>query len=294
MCVNFKANTFVSGRINRENSYRTFSVNLGGGGELPKCVWISRQTASFVDAKNLKMRSEMFYKACTEKTSKMPLNFTATSFVFRRIYREISPITFCINLASGKVPKCVWTSRQTVTFLDALIVKLRPELFHKAWMEKTSKIRLNFTANSFAFGRINRDNAPRTFSAKLAGNEHPKCAWTPRQIASFLDANVVIMRPYLFYEACTGKTSKIRLNFTANSFVFGRKNGENAPWNLFINLECGELPKCVWTSQQTASFLDAKIVNMRPEPFLQNLQAKNFQNASELRRKQLRFWTHKS
>jgi len=48
-----------------------------------------------------------------------------------------------------------------VTFLDALIVKLRQELFHKACMEKTSKIRRNFTANSFVFGRINRDNAPR-------------------------------------------------------------------------------------------------------------------------------------
>ena len=159
MCVNFKANTFVSGRINRENSYRTFSVNLGGGGELPKCVWISRQTASFVDAKNVKMRPEMFYKACTEKTSKMRVNFTANSFVFRRVNREISYITFSINLASGKVPKCFWTSRQIVTFLEALIVKLRPELFHKACMEKTSKIRLNFPTNSFGFGRKNRDNA---------------------------------------------------------------------------------------------------------------------------------------
>jgi len=59
--------------------------------------------------------------------------------------------------------------------LDALIVKLRPELFYKACMEKTSKIRLNFTANSFVFGRKNSDNAPRTFSAKLACKELPKC-----------------------------------------------------------------------------------------------------------------------
>jgi len=223
MCVNFKAKTFVLGRINRENSYRTFSVCLGGGGR-PKCVWISRQTALFVDAKNVKMRSEMFYKACTEKTSKMRLNFTANSFVFRRTNREISPITFSINLASGKVPTCVWTSRQTVTFLDAAIVKLHPELFHKACMEKTSKIRLNFTANSFVFERINRYNVPRTFSAKLAGKE---------------------------------------------------------------------LQKCVWTSRQTASFLDAKIVIMHPEPFLQNLQVKSFKNASELHGKQLRFWRQK-
>jgi len=71
------------------------------------------------------------------------------------------------------------------------------------------------------------------------------------------------------------KTSNIRLNLTENSFVFGRIDRENAPRNLFVNLECGELPKCVCTSRQTASFLDAKIVYMRPEPFLQNLQAKN-------------------
>jgi len=42
-----------------------------------------------------------------------------------------------------------------------------------------------------------------------------------------------------------GKLPKISLNFMANFFVFGRKNGENAPRNLFVNLECGELPKCV-------------------------------------------------
>jgi len=287
MCVNFKAKTFVWGRINRENSYRTFSVNLGGG-ELPKCVWISRQTASFVDAKNLKMRSEMFYKACTEKTSKMPLNFTATSFVFRRIYREISPITFCINLASGKVPKCVWTSRQTVTFLDALIVKLRPELFHKAWMEKTSKIRLNFTANSFAFGRINRDNAPRTFSAKLAGNEHPKCAWTPRQIASFLDANVVIMRPELFYKPPRVKTSEMRLNFAGNNFIFGHINRENTPITFSVNLAGRELLTCAWTQQ--LRFWTQKSWKCAQKFFGKPGNAENFQNASELNNKQLHYW----
>jgi len=117
-------------------------------------------------------------------------------------------------------------------------------------------MRLNLTANSSVFGRKNRENAPIPF-----------------------------------YEACTGKTSKIRLNFTANCFVFGRKN---APRKHVVNLECGELSKCVWTSQQTALFLDALIMNMRPEPFLQNLQAKNFQNAYELHCKQLRFRTHKS
>jgi len=79
--------------------------------------------------------------------------------------------------------------RQTVTFLDALIVKLRPELFHKACMERTSKIRLNFTANSFGFGHINRDNAPKNF----------------------------------FYKSRKVKTSKMRLNFAGNGFIFGKQ-----------------------------------------------------------------------
>jgi len=43
-------------------------------------------------------------------------------------------------------------------------VKMRPEMFYKACTEKTSKMRLNFTANSYVFGRINRAIAPRTFS----------------------------------------------------------------------------------------------------------------------------------
>jgi len=35
-------------------------------------------------------------------------------------------------------------------------------------------------------------------------------------------------------------------------------------------------------------------VKMRPELFLQNFKAENFQTASELHGKQLRSWTHKS
>jgi len=58
---------------------------------------------------------------------------------------------------------------------------------------------------------------------------------------------------------------------------------------LFIYLAKRKLPNCVCTSQQTASFFNAKIVNMRPVLFLQNLQTKNFQNASEIQEKQLCF-----
>jgi len=50
-----------------------------------------------------------------------------------------------------------------------------PRSFYIPRKAQTSKMRLNFTANSFIFGSKNREYAPRTFSAKLAGNELPKC-----------------------------------------------------------------------------------------------------------------------
>jgi len=51
----------------------------------------------------------------------------------------------------------------------------------------------------------------------------------------------------------------MHLNFTANSFVFGRKNGENAL-----------------------------------RTFLSSWQGESFQKSSELNSKPLRFWAHKS
>jgi len=49
MRLNFAGNNFIFGRINRENAPKIFSVNLAGR-ELLKCVQISQQTASFLDA----------------------------------------------------------------------------------------------------------------------------------------------------------------------------------------------------------------------------------------------------
>jgi len=68
-------------------------------------------------------------------------------------------------------------------------------------------MRLKLSANSFVFGRINREISRKIFD-----------------------------------KACTEKTFKIRLNFTANSFVFGRKNGDNAPRTFYINLARCKLP----------------------------------------------------
>jgi len=52
--------------------------------------------------------------------------------------------------------------------------KCTQNFFYKACKAKTSKLRLNFTANSFVFGRTNREIAPRTFSVNLAGKDLPE------------------------------------------------------------------------------------------------------------------------
>jgi len=48
-----------------------------------------------------------------------------------------------------------------------------------------------------------------------------------------------------FYIPRKVKTSKMRLNFTAYSFIFGRKNREYAPTTFSAKLAGKELPKCV-------------------------------------------------
>jgi len=95
----------------------------------------------------------------------MRLNLTANSFIFGHINHEKLSRTFSVNLGGGALPKCI---RQTVSFLDAQIVIMHPNSFHKPCKARTSKMRLNFTENNFVFERINRENAPRTFFTKLA------------------------------------------------------------------------------------------------------------------------------
>jgi len=94
--------------------------------------------------------------------------------------------------------------------------------FWKTCKRRTSKMRLNFTANSFVFG----------------------CKYHENALSSF------------FYKPCKVKRSKMRLNFTANSFVFGCKLPENAPRTFVVNFANRERIKCVWTSQQTSLFMD--------------------------------------
>jgi len=67
------------------------------------------------------------------------------------------------------------------------------------------------------------------------------------------------------------KSSEICLNFTVNSFVFGRVNRKNAPGNIFVNLASGELPTCV---SFTAKFFVFRRINREnaPKTFSVNLE----------------------
>jgi len=79
----------------------------------------------------------------------MRLNFTANRFIFGLTNRGIAPRAFSVKLAGRELPKCIRTSQQTVSYLDAKIEKMRPVLFHEAGKSKASKMRLNSTANRF-------------------------------------------------------------------------------------------------------------------------------------------------
>ena len=259
MRLNFTANSFVSGSTNRGIAPTTFSVKLAGRKRL-KSFWTPQQTTSFLKASIGKVRPELFYKAWKAQTSKMRLNFTANRFIFGRTNCGVAPTTFSVKLAGRELPKSVWISRQTASLLNEQIVELRHNIFFKTCKQRTSIMRLNFTANSFVSGRTNCGIAPTTFSAKLAGRESLKSFWTPLQTTSFLNASIEKVRPELFYKAWKAQTSKMRLNFTANRGI--------APKTFSVNLAGRELPECVWISRQSASFLDAQIVELRPQLFL--------------------------
>jgi len=132
---------------------RTFSAKLAGR-KLLTCVWISRLTALFLDSYSENCAQNFFCKTCRPKTSNMRLNFTEKQHRF-------------------------WTHKSC---------NCAQNIFCVPCTQRNSKIRLNFTTNSFVFWCINRDNASRTFSAKLAGGEVPNCVWNSRKTATFLDA----------------------------------------------------------------------------------------------------------
>jgi len=134
MRLNFTANSFVFERINREKASRTFYTKHARrkgkiGSEL------HNKKLRFWTQKSRKCSQNFLCKPCKARTSKMRLNFTVNTFVFRHIYRDIASGTF----------------------------------FCKPCGQGTSSMRLNFTANSLVFGRKNRENAPRTFLSSWQG-----------------------------------------------------------------------------------------------------------------------------
>ena len=134
---------------------------------------------------------------------------------------------------------------------------------------------------------------PELFTVNLASWEHPECIWTQRQTVSLLDEKIEKMCPELFFiNLVRQRTSKMRLNFTTNRFVYGRTTHEIAPRTFSVKLAGRELPKCVWTSRQISSFLDAKSRKSAQNFF--NLQSENLQIAPGLHGKQLHFRTQKS
>jgi len=250
------ANSFVFGRKYRENAPRTF---------LSSCQGENFQNASELNSKPLRFwthksrncAQNFFHKPFKRRTSRMRLNFTASSFVFKYINRENAPRTFFINLARCNLRKCVWTHQQTASFLDPKIGKCTQNFVYKACMEKTSKMRLNSAANSFAFGRKNREDAS-TFFINLA-----------RQ-----------------------RTSKMSLSFSANSFIFGCTNCRIAARTFSVKFTGRELPKCVWTSREILRIW-TQISWKCAQDFFLNLQSENLQNASGLHCKELRFCMQK-
>ena len=154
--------------------------------------------------------------------------------------------------------------------------------FCKPCRQRTSKIRLNVAELcpepfSLTSSGENFQNASELKSKQLHfwTQKSRKCAisflwslhgenfWNPSELHGkllrFWTQKSWICAQNLFCKTCSQITSKMRLNLTANSFVFGHISPENASITF------------LWT-----------------------LQAEDFKNASELHGKQLRFWTQKS
>ena len=116
-----------------------FTANLASG-EHPECVWTQRKPLHFWTRKCV---NNFFINLTRQRTSRILLKFTANRFIFGRTNRGIAPRTLSVKLAGRGLPKCVWTLRQTASFFDAQIVKMRPELLHQPCNRRIPKIRLN-------------------------------------------------------------------------------------------------------------------------------------------------------
>ena len=171
---------------------------------------------------------------------------------------------------------------------------MHQNFFHKPCKAKSSKMRLNSSANSFLFGTKKWKNAPRTFFYKACMEKTCKMHLNSSANCFALGRKNRENASTFFINLARQRTSKMRRNFTANSFIFGHTNRKIAPRTFSVKLAGREITKFVWTSREIPSFLDANILKMRSELFFVKLQGENLQNACGLHCKQLRFCTQKS
>ena len=175
----------------------------------------------------------------------MRLNFTANRFICGHTNRGIAPKTFSVNL-------------QAENFQDASKFHGKPLRFwtHKSWncarnffcksrRQRISKMRLNSTVNNFIFVRTTRENAPRPFLLRLKGENFLNASELRSKPLHFWTHKSRNCAQNFFCKTCRQRTSKMRLNFTANSFVFGRINRENAPRTFYIKHARRKRQKCV-------------------------------------------------
>ena len=172
----------------------------------------------------------------------------------RHINHENVPTTFLSIFQAERLQNGFELQSKQLRFWTHKSWKFVQKLTCKPWRRSTCEMRLNFTANSFIFGRTYRGIAPRTF-CKTSRQRTSKMRLNFR-------ANSFVFgwgncAHNFFFQTCRQRTSRMRLNFTVNSFVFVSTNRGIASRTFSFKLAGRELPKCVWTSQQTASFLDA-------------------------------------
>jgi len=144
---------------------------------------------------------------------------------------------------------------------------MRPQPFYQSCKRKACKMGLNFTANSFVCGHINRENLSRNF-CETRRQRTSKMRLKFRANSFIFGRTNRGIAPRTFCKTRRQRTSKMRLNFKAYSCVFVCINRGIAPTTFSLKLAGRELPECVGISRQTASFLDAQIVELRPELFL--------------------------
>jgi len=136
---------------------------------------------------------------------------------------------FFINLASGNLQNVSELHSKQLHFWTHQSWNCAQNFLCKPCRRRTSEMRLNITANSLIFGRTNCDNAPWIFLINLARRELQNVPEFHSKQLRFWMHKLQNCTQQFFSKACKAKTSKMRLNFTANSVIFNTKIIELRP-----------------------------------------------------------------